>query len=911
MATSILVTKLFIPPTRAELVPRPGLIKRLNNGLDRKLTLLSAPAGFGKTTLVSHWVENLQNKNAVSDQPIKFAWLSLDEDDNDPVRFLTYFIAALNHNIATDLGRGALSMLQSPQPPSNNTVLISLINEMSTIPEKIVFVLDDYHLIEVVPIHQALVYLLENLPPQLHLVIATRQDPPLSLGRLRARDQLTELRGTDLRFTSAEAADFLNRVMGLNISSEDIMELETRTEGWIAGLQLAAISMQGRTDRAGFIKSFTGGHRLVLDFLIEEVLSQQPESIQNFLLQTAILDRMTGPLCDALTGQKDGQEILEILDLANLFIVPLDEERRWYRYHHLFADLLRQRLRQTQLDQIQALHHQASEWYKQNGFTDEAIEHSLRAENFGRAAHLIEELADAVWQRGEHTKLRRWLDGLPIELVFFNPNLCIFSAWGLLSTGQRRTAERCLEVAVQGLDTSTTPTESDRPPCPNRLKLRGRIAATRAYSAFYRGDIPGIIQFSRQALEYLPEQDLSWRSIATIALGDAYDINDEMVLAYHARLEALKVSKATGNNYQIMIANLKLAITQRQQGQLQRVIEICQKQIQLASENGMAQSVVVGWLLAVWGEALVELNDLERGLHKAKTGVEITGRGGDLAALGWSHLCLIRVLFSNGYLTSAEYIIQKLEDVDRELNLPPWITNLVAAWQARIWLAQNKVNAAFQWVAERELDTNGDPTYPHDMEYVILSRTLFARGQLNEALKLLQRLLERAKKAEHTSRMIEILMFQALVFQAGGDTAQAMTTLEQALSLAEPGGFIRIFVDEGPPMAHLLYEALNRGIATDYVQRLLAAFPVTEPEEAASMKPQVDQSGLIEPLSEREIEVLQLIAKGLTNPVIATRLFLSVHTVKTHTRNIYGKLAVNNRTQAVDKARTLGILPSL
>jgi len=441
MATSILVTKLFVPPTRAELVHRPGLIERLNHGLDCKLTLLSAPAGFGKTTLVSHWVEHLQDNTEIRDHPIKVAWLSLDEDDNDPVRFLTYFIAALNHNIATNLGQGALSMLQSPQPPSNNTVLISLINEMSTIPEKIVFVLDDYHLIEAVPIHKALVYLLENLPPQLHLVIATRQDPPLSLGRLRARAQLTEIRAADLRFSDSEAADFLNEVMGLNLSSRDIVELETRTEGWIAGLHLAAISMQGRKDRRGFIKSFTGGHRLVLDFLIEEVLGQQPESIQNFLLQTAILDRLTGSLCDALTGQEKCQETLEKLDHANLFIIPLDEERRWYRYHHLFADLLRQRLRQIQPEYFPILHVKAGEWFKNQGLNREAIKHLLAGREYQSAAELIRSIAIEIIQQGEHTTVVGWINALPEEFVKAQPYLCVLHARALQLTGQLEASE--------------------------------------------------------------------------------------------------------------------------------------------------------------------------------------------------------------------------------------------------------------------------------------------------------------------------------------------------------------------------------------------------------------------------------------------------------------------------------------
>jgi len=438
MASPILVTKLFVPPTRAELVHRPGLVERLNNGLDRKLTLLSAPAGFGKTTLVSHWVENLQNNKEVNNLPIKVAWLSLDQDDNDPVRFLTYFIAALKriNNIDANLGQGALSMLQSPQPPPANTVLISLINEVAAISEKIIFVLDDYHLIETEPIHQALVFLLKNLPLQLHLVIATRQDPPLSLGRLRVRHQVTELRAADLRLTSSEAADFLNQVMGLNLSSEDIAELETRTEGWIAGLQLAAISMQGRKDRTDFIKSFTGSNRLVLDFLIEEVLGQQPESTQNFLLQTAILDRLTGPLCDALTGQGNGQETLDMLDRANLFIVPLDEERRWYRYHHLFADLLLQQLTSSHNTAINELHQKAARWYQINDHLKEAVHHALAGNDIDFAVQLIEKGALVAIEKSDFRFILDSVNMLPKSAFKNAPRLFIYHTWTLLLTGQ-------------------------------------------------------------------------------------------------------------------------------------------------------------------------------------------------------------------------------------------------------------------------------------------------------------------------------------------------------------------------------------------------------------------------------------------------------------------------------------------
>jgi LuxR family maltose regulon positive regulatory protein len=442
------------------------------------------------------------------------------------------------------------------------------------------------------------------------------------------------------------------------------------------------------------------------------------------------------------------------------------------------------------------------------------------------------------------------------------------------------------------------------------MKLRGRVAAIRTFVASYRSDASEIIKHARQALEYLPEQDLTWRSTATVALGDAYSFVGELAAAYRVRLEALEASKAAGNIYMILIASVKLAVTMRQQGQLEQVIEMNQQQLQLANENGLSQTAVIGWLLATWGVVLADLNDLDGALHQAEKGVELTERGGDVAMLGWSYVCLTRVLYSRGDMAGAEEIIQKMEIVARKFTVPPWITNQMAAWQARIWLAQDKLDAASQWVGERGLAPDKEPIYVGGLEYGVLARILLAQGRLDETITLLQRMLEPAQAGGHTTRVIEILRLQALAFQARGDTAQAMTALERALTLAEPGGFIRIFVDEGPPMARLLYEAVTRGIAPDYARRLLSAFPVAEPEQTESSKTQAPKPELVEPLSERELEVLQLIAEGLTNPEIASQLFLALNTVKAHTRNIYGKLGVNSRTQAVARVRALGILPS-
>jgi LuxR family maltose regulon positive regulatory protein len=597
----------------------------------------------------------------------------------------------------------------------------------------------------------------------------------------------------------------------------------------------------------------------------------------------------------------------------------LDEERRWYRYHHLFADLLRRRLRQTEPELVPVLHIRASEWYERNGFAGEAIDHALHAEDFERAAPLIEGYVDAVWMRGEHSKLRRWLDRLPAQVVYARPHLCIIHAWLLFTGGEQGAAGRCLQAVEQALDasnhcaTGTSRIEGDQPPGPDRMKLRRRVAAIRAFVASYQSDASEIIKHARQALLYLPKQDLTWRSTVTAALGDAYSFAGELTAAYRVRLEALEASRAAGNIYMILIASVKLAVTMRQQGQLQQVIEINRQQLQLANENGLAQTVVIGWLMATWGVVLADLNDLDGALDRATKGVELTERGGDVAMLGWSYVCLTRVLYSRGDMAAAQEIIQRMDNVARESTVPPWITNQMAAWQARIWLAQGKLDAASQWVEKRGLAPDKEPIYVGGVEHGVLARILLAQGRLDGAIALLQRMLEPAKAGGHTTRVIEVLRLQALAFQARGDTAQAMTALTRALTLAEPGGFIRIFVDEGPAMARLLNDAVARGIAghgsvAQYARRLLTAFPGAEAEQADLSEQGAPDSGLVEPLSERELEVLELLAEGLTNQEIAARLYLALNTVKAHTRNIYGKLGVHSRTRAVATARALGIL---
>jgi LuxR family maltose regulon positive regulatory protein len=917
----LLHTKLYIPPPRPDLVSRPRLIERLNEGLHRTLTLISAPAGFGKTTLVSSWIDHLagaQRSRAGPElveggaeekhisphphTPAQVAWLSLDEADNDPVRFLAYFIAALQ-TIEANIGKGTLSVLQSPQPPPTEAVLTSLINEIAALPDRLVLVLDDYHLIESQPIHDALTFLLEHLPPHVHLVIATREDPHLPLARLRAGGQLTELRATDLRFTTSEAAAFLNQVMSLDLSTEDITALERRTEGWIAGLQLAALSMQGHRDATRFIKSFTGSHHFVLDYLLEEVLEQQSESVQTFLLQTAILNRLTGPLCDALTGQDNGQTTLEMLEHTNLFIIPLDNERHWYRYHHLFADLLRQRLRQKQPERVSTLHHRASEWYEQNGFADEAIEHALRSEDFERAAHLIEEYADALLQRGEHTTVSDWINALPASLVREQPYLCVFHAWALQLTGQFEATEARLTDAEEALANLYQENEVDAE------TIRGYIHSHRAYLTFIRGEHAKTINYARQALEQLPPEATVIRTQTALYLGVAYRFQGELQAALDVFTETVALSQKMGVSVTAVLSFLNLAELYTEQAHLHQARNIYEQALQFTKRHtGRPDMPFTGYVYVGIGRILRHWNELDNAYRHTTKGIALCRDRNVAELLALSCIELAHIHHALGNDEQAREALQEAKQVFAGFS--PWGSDMVAAHQAHLDLMCGEVKSAERWAQASDLNIEGELELHRELEYLALARVFIAQNRFEQALSLLGRLYQTAQAIGKMRSVLETLMLQAMALSAQGHTEQALIKLEQALAVGEPENYVRIFVDEGPPMARLLYEALTRGIAPDYTRRLLAAFPIAEPEQTDPSKAQAPKSELVEPLSERELEVLQLIAEGLTNPEIAARLYVTLNTVKVHTRNIYGKLGVNNRTQAVARARALGILPS-
>jgi LuxR family maltose regulon positive regulatory protein len=932
METSLLQTKLYIPPPRSELVPRPRLIEQLNaalvldllslsqktrgdkyRGLHRKLTLISAPAGFGKTTLLSEWVQAMGGATP----PIAIAWLSLDEGDNDPTRFLVYFVAALQ-TIEADIGKGALSALQSPQPPPTEAILTDLINEIAAVPDRIVLVLDDYHLIEAQPIHDALIFLLRHLPPQMHLVIATREDPPLSLARLRARGQLTELRATDLRFSSSEAAEFLNQVMGLGLSAEDIAALGRRTEGWIAGLQLAAISMQGHEDVRGFIDAFAGTHRHILDYLTEEVLRQRPLGTKDFLLQTSVLDRLCGSLCDAVTGRSSSHETLARLEQANLFIVPLDEERRWYRYHHLFADLLRQRLRQTDQEQTPTLHLRASEWYEQQDLPSDAIRHALAAEDFKRAAGLAE-LAWPAWSGSSQSiAWLGWVKELPEELVHARPVLSLAYARAFLNAGKLEDAQSKLKDVERWLEPKVGLDERKDTPAIEMVvvdqeqfqSLPISLAMARAYHAQAVGDLRGTAKYVGRALDLLPEDDYYNRAAVTGFLGLAYWASGDLEAAHETFSEDLFQNVHDRIKGTFVLADIKMAL-----GRLREAESACEYGLRLAKAYDEPMPIGTEDVYSAISNIHREQGDLE----SAAQDLHMCRKLGEQVELpDWQHRWCIaqaRLKESLGDLEGALDLLDEAERVYVRTPVPD--VRPIAPMKARLWVKQGRLTKALAWARERGLSVDDDLSYLREFEHMMLSRVLTARykrdqvgDSIHEAVELLERLLKAAEEGGRTGSAIEILALQALAHEAQGNIPLALVPLERALTLAEPEGYLRIFVDEGPPMARLLYEALSQGIAPDYTRQLLAAFPVAEPEQTKSLRSRAPESGLIEPLSEREIDVLRLLAEGLTNPEIASRLFLSLNTVKSHTRNIYGKLDVNNRTQAVVRARALGVLPS-
>jgi LuxR family maltose regulon positive regulatory protein len=905
-STPLLTTKLYIPPTRAQLISRPRLIERLAEGLTRPLTLISAPAGSGKTTLIGEW------RTSEAGHGFPLAWLSLDAEDNDPARFLTYLIAAWQ-TLHSTLGESALALLHSTPPAPPHSILASLINDLAGMPAPFAAVLDDYHCVVAPPIHDALAFLLDHLPPQMHLIIATRADPPLPLARLRARDHLTEIRAADLRFTPDEAAAFFSRVMRLNLSAGDSAALAQHTEGWIAGLQLAALSLQGSADVSGFIAAFTGSQRYIVDYLIEEVLERQPELTQSFLLLTSILERMTGPLCDALTGRADGLPMLHRLEQANLFVTVLDHERHWYRYHPLFAEVLRSRLRQTHPERLAELHRRAADWHEQNGTVSEAIGHALSGQDQDHAARLIEQNAMPLLMRGEVITLLGWIKAVE-ALLPDRPWLAIYQAWVLTLTGQLDRVESVLLQAERW-----TPSDDESGEVREML---GHIAAIRAYLASQQGDARGTIDLARQALEYLPENETAVRSVVAFTLGGACWLSGDVADASRAFAEAGRLGKAAGNVHVAVPAICSRAELLIVQGQLQRAAAAYREALHIASTADGRPLPVAARAHVGLSQLLYEWGDLEAALQMTQQGIELGRLWGNVENRLAGHVTLARIKQAQGDLDSAQAALSEAEQLVGAQRLFPLAGSWVEACRARLWLAQGNLPAAVGWAQASKATFNAEPSFAHEPANLAFARVLQAQGAHAEALTWLERLLHTAEATGRWGRAIEILVLQALSLQAEGDAPLALTAVQRALSLAQPEGYVRLFLDEGTTMRLLISDfrfwiekhggarSEKPGLLLKYVDRLLAAFPQAESQTEAFQiaTPKSQIQNLVEPLSERELEVLRLVAAGKSNQEIARELVLAVGTVKKHVSNISGKLNAQNRTQCVARARELNLL---
>jgi LuxR family transcriptional regulator, maltose regulon positive regulatory protein len=909
----ILTTKLYIPPPPPSVVVRTRLLERLDDGLTAGrtpgVTLISAPAGFGKTTLVSEWVAGFGRPTA---------WLSLEEGDSDPIRFLTYLVAALR-TIAPSIGEGVLEILQSAQSqPPLESILTALLNEIATIPGSFLLVLDDYHVIESRTVDEALTFLVEHLPPRMHLVITTREDPALPLPRLRARRQLTELRAADLRFTPPEAAEFLNRVMGLQLSAEEVAALEARTEGWIAGLQLAALSMRGHRDVAEFIQAFAGDNRYIVDYLMEEVLQRQPESVRSFLLQTSILERLNGPLCDTVTGQVGGKARLEALQRGNFFLIPLDDRRHWYRYHHLFADVLHMHLLAEQPDQLPVLHGLASEWFEQNGSAGDAIHHALAAQDFERAADLIERVLPAMRQARQEPTLLSWLQALPETLFRDRPVLSAHFVGVLMQNGQFEGVASLLQDAERWLDEDLR----DRPVYADEEEFRrlpSSVAMYHAAIALAGGDVTNAMKYARQVLELAPRDDNFPRGAASSLLGLAFWTSGDLEAAYPMYAEGMAYLQQVGYMSDVIGGSVTLADIRMAQGRLREAMSTYERGLRLATAQG-------GHPLRGAADMHVGMSELHRERNELEPAEQHLLKSRELGELNglpknpyrW-RVAMARLREAQGGLDEA---LDLLEEAERRYvgdfspNVRP-----IPALKTRLWLTQGKLEKALGWAREQGLSPVDELSYLREFEHITLARILLARSRsegadtpLQESIDLLERLLKAAEQGKRMGSAIEILALLALAHQAQGDFPAALQYLERALRLAEPEGYVRLFLDEGQAMRSLI-ESQSHGpdkLLPAYSEKLLAAFAQSSPVPHPAILPIQNQKStiqnLIEPLSQRELDVLRYFKTELSGPEIARELVIGLSTVRTHTKSIYSKLGVNSRRGAVRRAEELGLL---
>lgn len=897
----LLTTKLHVPQPHARLLSRPHLIERLQAGLARSLTLIAAPAGFGKTTALASWVQRAQ-------RPI--AWVSLDAGENDPVQFWTYALTALEE-VHPGLAETSLTMLQAPQPPPLAVVLHTLLNAIAAQTEEIVLILDDYHLITEPTIHDSLRVLLEHPPARWHLYLATRAEPPLPLARLRASGQVNEVRVENLRFPPEEAAAFLARTMEVQLSEQDVARLAERTDGWIVGLQLAGLSLQRSPDPSAFLATFGGSHRQIMAYLGEEVLAAQPKEVQTFLLQTSLLERLCGPLCDALTGRDGGQALLERVEQANLFLVALDEERRWYRYHHLFAEFLRHRLHQTSGEQVASLHRRAAGWLETQGWIVEAVEHLLALPDATEATRVLEQSARELLRQGAFSSLAHLIERLPEEVITARPRLCLAQAKTCFYFGRLEAAGRCIASAERSLLLNTGNQRQHLLSSNERQALMGKIALDKANLAVLRGDASSARALSQEALAVLPQEEACLRNEALLRFGDASLAQGNLQAASSAYTEATRSHLEEIEPFLAVRALDRQATVCALQGRLHQAADFYRKAIRLIEILGGEARARSGDAYADLGMIWYEWNDLVAAKQISEQVITFGQQWANIGYQARGLLLLAMIDQAQGQPRAALEALQQAEQLLMANAAFPWLRPAFDALSVRLALRQGRLRDAEQWAKPRERTIGHAPSqsqnHTEELESLTLARVLHAQGKLEEEAHLLEPLAQGAEREGRIDSLIESRALQALIWQARGDVTAALDSLAQALSLAAPAGYVRRFVDEGLPMHSLLARLRDQqpkgSRLRRYSEQLLAAFE----QRDTSFSSQLASSLLVEPLSAREREVLHLLAQGRSTEEIARHLVVAVSTVKTHLHHLFVKLQVNDRLQAVTRARELGL----
>jgi LuxR family maltose regulon positive regulatory protein len=923
----LLKTKLAIPFTRPKLVSRPRLIERLNAGLQCKLTLISAQAGFGKTTLLGEWISQLSagsfhladgSPPAYSLLPTpKIAWISLDEGDNDPARFLAYLLGALQQ-VDETIGRSTqaglptpqlLSVTSAPQPSTEaiESLLVALINDIGEAAVPLVLVLDDYHLIQASPVHQVVDFLLEHQPPHVHLVISAREDPLLSLPRWRVRNQVVEIRDRDLRFTGEEATLLLNEMLGLGLSPGAVELLEARTEGWVAGLQLAALSLQ-ECDPARaevFIAAFAGDDRHVAEYLVDEVLRRQPEDLDDFLHYTSILHRLSAPLCDAVLaglGLPASQPKLERLDAANL-LIPLDDKRQSYRYHHLFADMLRQRLERKYPDRLADLHRRASRWYEQAGDVEEAIYHAFAVPDVLLAAQLAERYGSRMINDGRIATVMEWLERIPADIIDTHAYLCLGGAWAFALVGDEKTAERYVQAGEAALSIFETFYDAGEGRVISREEVRGTLTAVRAFCARMRGDVASVIEHSQQALEQLPADAYATRCVLTLNLGLLQLDNWELDAAGQAFGEAFETAVKSEENIYVAVGALNLLGNVLEiQGELSEAAERYRQAIELGSSTPIASLGYLGL-----AEIQYQRNELPAALQHLDKALELAPGASHVEVTISAHLLRARLALAAGDLRQAQASLDQVDSLLQAHASPHFDTDQ-AVIRGELYLAQGDIKTLAQHVTGRSLQPAELAAWAETSrmlwrrlgEYLLLVQLVLAQGQADEALALLESVVTAAEASRHALVLIKAKILQALACRLKRNATQAQRCLESALALAEPQGYVSPFLSASQPLDGLLRQLIAQDIRAAYAQKILQALRVPSPDAAFAP--------LREPLTERELQILRLLAAGLSSTEVAKELILAVSTVRSYIKTIHQKLDAHSRDEAIARGRQLDLL---